>query len=288
MFDVLGRSWHLTKLSFEVIRQDKELLAFPALSGVFSLIYLVSLLFPTVIIDVVRDGGESFALDALDYVILFAAYVGLAFITSFFNVCVVYTSKTRFEGGDATFLDSIGFAVSRLPRILAWSLVSATVGIALRLLYNAAERAGVVGRIIIGILASLLGAAWTILTLFVIPVMVYEDVGPVDAIKRSAATLRDTWGESLARHYGLGLIEGLFLFLGALVAVPGFMLVAQSGPGPIIAVASVLGAYCLGVVLVFAVANGVFNTALYAYATSGKTPGELDGDLLGSTFYERD
>lgn len=288
MFDVFGRSWHLTKLSFEVIRQDKEMLAFPLLSGIFSLLYLVALVYPTIVVDALRSGGESVAFDALDYIILFAAYVGLAFITTFFNVCVVYTTKTRFEGGDATFIDSIRFAGSRLHHIVAWSLVSATVGMLLQAIHRAAERAGPIGRIVVSIIASLLGAAWTVLTLFVIPAMVYDDVGPIDAIKRSAETLRATWGESLVRHYGLGFIQAVCIVLGILVAVPCFMLTADLGIEATLVVAGSLFVYLLAVVLVFAVANGVFNTALYVYATSGETPGEFDDHTLGGAFAHRD
>lgn len=288
MFDVLARSWHLTKLSFDVVRQDKEMLAFPLLAGVFSLLYLVALVYPTIIVDALRGGSEGLAFDALDYVILFGAYFGLAFITTFFNVCVVFTAKTRFEGGDATFMDSIRFAFSRLGRIAAWSLVSASVGMLLRVIDHAAERAGVVGRILVSILVTILGAAWTVLTLFVIPAMVYDDVGPIDAIKRSTETLRSTWGESLARHYGLGLMQFLFLALGAALAVPLFMAVIPLGTTAIIAAASVVAVYLLAVILVFAVADGVFSTALYAYANTGTTPGGFDGDTLQHAFRARE
>jgi uncharacterized membrane protein len=99
-------------------------------------------------------------------------------------------------------------------QIFVWSLVAATVGLFLRALDQAAERAGPLGRIVVGILSAALGMMWSIVTIFVVPAMVYKNIGPIDAIKDSVQTLKSTWGESLIRHYGLGLIQFVFLVLG--------------------------------------------------------------------------
>lgn len=288
MFGVFERSWHLTKLSFSVIKQDKEMLLFPLLGGVFSIAYAGALLFPTVILDLMNSQGESITLGALQYVALFVTYLGLSFIATFFNVCVVYTTKTRFEGGDATFGDSFKFAISRIPQIFVWALVAATVGVLLRALDNAAERAGGIGRIILGIVVSLLGLMWSIVTLFVVPAMVYENVGPIDALKSSVETIKRTWGESLVRHYGLGLMQFLFGLLGIAIAVGLFAATKFLGmTGVIIAVAFCV-IYFVGLGLVFSVANGVFNTALYTYAKTGMVPTAWDEGTLQSAFVVRD
>ena len=49
MFKIFSRSWKLTKLSFNVISHDKEMLVFPVLSGVFSVLFFIAMLFPSVI-----------------------------------------------------------------------------------------------------------------------------------------------------------------------------------------------------------------------------------------------
>ena len=278
MFEVFGRSWELTKLSFGVVKQDKEMLLFPLLAGVFSLLYAVAMIFPTVLVNF--GSGIS----ALGYVAMFFTYFGLAFIATYFNVCVVYTTKIRFGGGDATFMDSIRFANSRLALIAQWSLVSASVGLFLRMLDQLAEKFGAVGQMIMGFVTSVLGMIWTVLTLFVVPTMVYEDVGPMDAIKRSAETLKKTWGESLVRHYGLGLIQMLFMFLGVGVAFILFTLLGGLGTAGLV-IAFVLSlTYFLGVILIFNVANNVFNTALYVYAKEGRVPGSFGRDTLENAF----
>jgi hypothetical protein len=283
-----ARSWQLTKLSFGVIKQDSEMLLFPLLAGIFSLLFSGALLVPTVLIDLLRHTTHGVArlhFDAIAYVLLGVSYLGLSFVATFFNVCVVYTTKTRFEGGDATFFDSIKFAFSKVHLIFAWSLVSATVGLLLHALDQIAQRAGFFGKILIGIVRAMLGALWSIVTIFVVPAMVYEDVGPFDAIKRSAETLRATWGESLVRYYGLGLVQFLFMFLGVLGGGAAiYALVAVGAPMEVFigAIAAIV-VYFLGVVLVFSVANSVFNTALYAYA-NGRAPAAFQSVELGQAF----
>ena len=289
---IFERSWRLTKMSFSVIRQDKEMLAFPLLAGIFSLLFAIALIYPTIIVAFMKQSatseGVGVALTMVDYAILFVTYLGLSFIATFFSVCVVFTTKTRFEGGDATFMDSIRFAMSKVHLIFAWAIVSATVGMILRFLDQAAERAGAVGKIVIGIITAILGLMWSLITIFVVPAMVYDDVGPIQAIKRSVATLKSTWGESLIRHYGLGFIQFLFFLLGIGLSVGAFMLLGGMGTiGPIIAISFAV-IYFLALVLVFQVAHTVFNTALYAYARSGNAPGGFDDDVLQGAFRIRD
>lgn len=287
---VFGRSWQLTKLSFGVIKQDKEMLLFPFLAGFFSLAYSAALLVPTVVVKLTQGSASSAgargALGVVDYLLCFLTYLGLAFIATFFNVCVVYTSKKRFEGGDATFGESFRFALSRLPRILSWSLLAATVGLLLQALDSAAERAGGIGKLLISILRAVLGGLWSVITIFVVPVMVYEDLGPFEAIKSSISTLKRTWGENLVRHFGLGLIQFLFLLLGVFIGIALMVSLAPLGGVALIVGLSVVVAYFIGVVLIFSVANTVFVTALYAYA-NGAHPSGFGDELLAGAFGPR-
>jgi hypothetical protein len=284
----LERSWLLTKLSFGVVKQDSEMLLFPLLATIFSVLFSGVLLVPTVFLDFIRHnthGSAHLRFDAIAYVLLGVTYLGLSFIATFFNVCVVYTTKTRFEGGDATFSGSIKFAFSKLHLIFAWAALSATVGLILHAIDQIAQKAGLFGKIVLGIVRALLGAVWSVLTIFVVPAMVYEDIGPFAAIKRSAETLKSTWGESLVRYYGLGLVQFLFWLLGFAIA-GGAIFGLAALHAPPVAYALVIGiaiVYFVAVVLVFNVANAVFNTALYAYA-NGKAPAAFQSIDLGQAF----
>jgi len=84
----------------------------------------------------------------------------------------------------------------------------------LRLIDEIAERAGRSGQILLYITRSILGMVWGIVTIFVIPGMVYYNLSPFDAIKKSVAVLKKTWEESLIRYYGSGLAQFLFIVVG--------------------------------------------------------------------------
>ncbi|MCA9568402.1 MAG: hypothetical protein KC656_11190 [Myxococcales bacterium] len=282
----LTRSWALGQTTFSVMRRDPEMLAFPVLSAFFSILLVAAFLVPTVFLDVLAsgDGVASLSFGALEMVLAFVLYFALAFLSTFFNVCVVYTAKTRFEGGNATFFEAVSFAVSRTPRIVSWSVVAATIGLLLRQLDSLAERDGIPG-LVFGILRGLLGFAWSLVQLFVVPVMVYEDVGPIEAMKRSAATLRETWGESLARHFGLGLLQFLTVLPIVGLFIGSVMLMGTALPVGLAGLA--LSALVFVVWLTFFnVANTVFNTALYHYASTGEAPEGFEG-FAGSAFVSR-
>ena len=84
------------------------------------------------------------------------------------------------------------------------------------------ERAGFVGKIVVG----LLGFAWNVATYLVVPVLAVENVGPIEAVKRSASYLRKTWGEQIVGNLGMGSVFGLMTF--ATIAV-GVLLFCRRG-----------------------------------------------------------
>ena len=102
MFATLNRSWNIAKTTFSVMKQDPEMLAFPVLGAIASVLFTAALLVPTIFIQFMGATTSSVAFGFIQYLALFFVYFGLAFIATFFNTCVVYTAKVRFEGGDAT------------------------------------------------------------------------------------------------------------------------------------------------------------------------------------------
>jgi hypothetical protein len=283
---VWSRSWTITRASFAIIGKDKEMLWFPILAGIFSLLFSATLLVPTIVLKVLEQTGHGrVVVGPMQIVALFVTYFGLSFIATFFNVCVVNTTRVRLSGGDATFMDSIKFALSRIHLILGWSLLSASVGLFLHFLDELAQRSGLLGKILLSILRSILASAWAITTIFVVPAMVYKGLGPFDAIKESVATLRKAWGESLLRHYGLGLAMFVCLLPCFLLVVAGVATLGSAGAAGIALIG--FGVVALvGVALVFGVANSVFNTILYHWATTGSADG-IEPEVLSGAFRVR-
>jgi hypothetical protein len=286
--NAFSRSWMITKLTFGVINKDRELLAFALLSFVFSTLFAVAMIVPSVIPTLLENNFSSESLKAFEYVMIFLTYFGLAFIATFFNVCVVYTTKVRFEGGDATFGESFRFALSRVRLIVLWSLLSASVGLLLRILHQLASNLGKIGQIVANILIGLLGMAWSIMTIFVVPVLVYENIGPIDAIKKSIQIIKKTWGESLIKSIGLGLVQ-FFVFILIILVSAGFTYLLAMGfdaMGIVIGVAVGLLLILLAG-LVFTVASTIFNTALYVYANNNIIASGFSEEVVKGAFRQK-
>ena len=286
--NALSRSWMITKLTFGVINKDRELLWFALLSFIFSALFAVVMIFPSVIPALMEKGFSQESLEVYQYVIIFLTYFGLAFIATYFNVCVVYTTKIRFEGGNATFGESIKFAFTKFPLIFQWSLLSATVGLLLRILQQLASNLGKIGQLVANILIGLLGMAWSIVTIFVVPVLVYEGLGPIDALKKSTQVIKKTWGESLIKALGLGLVQFL-VFVMVILASAALTFVLSSAfdtVGLLIGIS--VGALLLLLTgLVFTVASTIFNTALYVYANNNLIASGFNEEIVKGAFKQK-
>lgn len=286
--NAFSRSWTITKLTFSVINKDRELIWFALLAFIFSALFSIAMIFPWVIPALMKDGFSRESLHAFEYVIIFITYFGLAFIATFFNVCVVYTTRVRFEGGNATFWQSISFAFSRISLIIQWSLLSASVGLLLRILHQVVSSFGKVGQIIGNILISLLGMAWSIITIFVVPVLVYEGLGPIDAIKKSVAVIKKTWGESLIKAIGFGLVQSVVIFIILAVCAAltyglyaGFNWIGLAiGIGIAVVLLFVNG-------LIFSVASKVYDTALYVYANNNLIAEGFNEEVIKGAFRQK-
>src|SRR3989344_4613741 len=129
-----SRSWKIAKDTFKVMWQDKEILIFPILSSVFSIILLVLFLFPFIITGNLQYTGIYLYLS-----ILFIYFI-ITFLAVFFNAGIVHIAKTRFSGGNATLGDGLKAGFKHLPQLISWSLLSATVGLLLNILSSQARK----------------------------------------------------------------------------------------------------------------------------------------------------
>jgi hypothetical protein len=275
MFDRFRRSWALAKASYAVLKADRELLIFPAISFVALCLVLFSFVIPLVTIRglVNLDSGE---VSPGGMVLTFVFYVVSYSVAFYFNTALVGAAMVRLNGGDPTIRDGLRVATSRLPQIIAYAVIAATVGMILRAI---SERAGFVGRIIIGFI----GMAWSLLTFLVVPVLAAENVGPIAAIKRSSSLLRSTWGEQLIGGGGIGAVVGLLLFAVIVIGMAATVALA-SVSGYLVVVAIVLTVLIGGAIaLVGSALGGIYTAALYQYATSGKVSG-FDTQTLNGAF----
>lgn len=260
----INRGWRLLKASWQVLKEERGLLVLPILS--FILIAGAATGFYFLGWDRVADTND---IGVPEYLWLAAFYFVASFVGIYFNAIVVGVAMLRLRGEDPTLGDGARLASSKLGKILAWAAVSATVGVILRSLE---ERFGWLGNIAIAII----GAAWGAITFFVVPVLLYEPVGVFPSIKRSAQIFKQRWGEQFVGQGSIALI--LLLFSLPFILAGGLIGIASPAVGVAIVVLAVGALVSVGSVL-----SGIFNAALYRFATTGEASGRFDtADLEGS------
>lgn len=280
MFQRISTGWQLIKQSIQVLKLDKELLLFPLLSGISCLLVLASFAVPLFLsgaLDAAQQNQENVTGNVLAWVVLFVFYFVNYFVITFFNSALVGCAVIRLSGGDPTVGDGFRSAFARLPQIVGWALVSATVGVVLKMIESKSERVGQV-------VAGLLGMAWSVTTFFVVPVLVIEGLGPIASVKRSVAVMRKAWGEALVSNYGIGFLTFLLSLLGILPIIGGFAL-AGSGSTTIGGILIGVGVLILITVSLVAPAlNSIILAALYIYAVEDRMPEVFDANLVRGAF----
>ena len=283
MFATIGRSWQLYKVCWKVLLHDKELLVFPLISTI-ALILTIAVIFGSGMVFRAAASVEGGLVDLspADFVIMGVFYFVNYFIIIYFNAALIGAARIRLRGGDPTIRDGFRAANSNLMGIIGWAFISAVVSLIFYALEKAASNRGGFGGIALMITTWLLRGAWSIFTYLVIPVLVIEGVGPIEAIKRSAALLRKTWGEQLVSRFGFDLMVMIVGLPIVLVAVAIGIVIPQPA-GLIIAVA--FGVVALGaLILVTAALKAIYVAALYEYATDGVLPDFFPREVVSDSW----
>jgi len=273
----LRRSWELAKASWGVIRSDWTLLRFPLVSGALSTI-LGGLALIFLWLSGTFDSSSSDDVSIGSMIGLFIFYLVTYTVVIFCNVALVSSVMARFAGQPEHADTGWAAARARWKKILGWAAIAATVGVLLNVLSNRGDR-------ITEILAMIGAAAWSLATFLIVPVLVVEDVGPVDALKRSTTLLKRTWGEQIAGNAGIGLVTGLLMVV--VIAIGGGLiwLAALTSNAVVIVIAVIPVLLMVALVMTVTSAMGtVYSAATYRYAVNEPTVGFGAADLLPTAF----
>ena len=279
-FEKISYTWGMMKASWWVLMKDKELLLFPLFSGICCLLVIASFALPLYKTGAWRPPApeeRTAFTQAAYYALLFLFYFCNYFVIIFFNSAVIACAVFRMRGGNPTLSTGISAALARLPQIVGWALVSATVGLILRIIE---ERSKKIGQIV----SAILGAAWSVTTFLVIPILVVERKGPFRSFKESAVLLKKTWGEQLIGNFGFGVI---FFLLGFGALVPfGLAVVAPTAILKGVLIVAAVG-YLILMALIQSTLQTIFQAAVYLYAREGKAPEGFDQAALASAMRTR-
>jgi Family of unknown function (DUF6159) len=214
IFTRFSNGWTIATNSFSVLKENRQLIIFPILSGISMILVIASfvgILFAAGRwdLDVATD-----RYDIVNYIFVFFYYLVNYFVIVFFNTALIHCTHLYFSGEEVTIRKGLQFSLSRIGVLLSWAAFAATVGMALRILQ---DNLGSIGKFVTG----LIGIVWSVTTFFVVPVIAYENLGPIAAFKRSASLMKEKWGESLGASFSFGLIQFLAILA---MAVPAFLL----------------------------------------------------------------
>jgi uncharacterized protein DUF6159 len=273
--DRIANGWRIAKASWAVLAHDRELVAVPVVAAVAAALVFGAVAGSGVLLLGGTDAAQ--AGDVALWLILVLATVLATWVSAIGSAAVVAGAAERMAGGEPTLGSAFAMARARAVRLLEWAVLATVVSI---ILDQLEERLGFLGRII----SFLAGTAFSVVSFLALPVIVFEDVGAIEGLKRSARLLKSTWGEQLAFNFGLGLIG----FVAILPAVAlGAALVATG-----IVVLQVVGvvAAVLWIVLVLAVTSAlsaVFKAALYRHAVGLPVDTAFDAELRSAFRHRR-
>lgn len=295
MWEHFKRGWAMAKASSLILRRYPKLALLPSVSGlaivlVAILPFIGSLMPQTGPLHTAMKAawsliGEPTATNPRLYAAGFAGLYVITVIAIFFNVALLFCALRCLEGETPTLRGGLKAALGRMPQILGWAAVSLTVGIVLSMVQDFLERyLSFLGTFIGGVL----NIGWAALTYFVMPVLVVEKVGPITAVRRSAAILRAKWGASVGGEGRLTVIGLLVVIPATLVGVIGGAIVSQYGVTAYAAAGPILIGLAVATVLATLIAlqalGAIFQAGVYLYASNGAVPAGMDNEMLENAF----
>jgi hypothetical protein len=261
----MERGWRLTKAAWVLIRRDPTMISIALMGAGCGLAGTAALLYFSGYLSSPTHSRGDLAL---------AAIIGIypmTFLSVFFNVALAGAAAASFDGRPIGVREALAISWRRLGRIAQWSLLAAGVGL---LMEQIASRIPGAGR-----LASwLLGAAWSLATIFAVPLLALEGAGPLETTKESVRLIRSRWGEGITGLAGISAWTFFALVpVGILVAV-GLSVRASD---------ATLGAALIAIAVGALAAQQVFSVALYLYASGEPNTGGFAATDLEEPFRRR-
>ena len=259
------RAWRLMRASFSVLREDPQLLVFPAVS--LALTLLLAGLSVAVSLPGSGASGAGAARGTRDAVFIASIVVAypITFVSLYCGVALAAVLAGRLDGEPLTAHDGWMAARERAGLIAAWTMLVCTVGVVLRVI----ERYVPLGA---RILVALLQLSWALATMFAVPVLAYENLGPRETFQRSKAIFKQRWGTQLGGIVGIS-VASVFVYVPFVLLT--FVGISVSASSPAIGGLLIVlgGAGLLGVVAVQMALDQIFRVFVYRSAVGLDTTG---------------
>jgi Family of unknown function (DUF6159) len=275
MFGTLGNSFKLLRISWDVLKSDRELILFPLMSGgalFFVFVYTAVAFWAGGTFDRI---GPHYHFYLADFVFLGLAYFLASLVIVYFNAALSAAAYQRLEGFSADLSTGLMAANDRLGAISGWSAIAATVALALNEL---SDSRSMLGRVF----GFALRMLWGYSTFFVVPVLVIESASPLEALSRSTELFRQHWGKAMVSNFGFGLA---YIAVAMLALAPAALLYFGLGSMFLTIVVGV-GVLTFGIATVKALET-IFLVALYDYAATGRVGDDFTGSMIREAYVSK-
>jgi hypothetical protein len=264
----IKRGWGLTKKSWALLQEHRELIRFPLYGALATIVPAVVFLGPGLyLFDKDQLAG------AIPLVVI--GVYALSVVGFYFSVGLAACADMIFRGQQATVADGLAVARSRFSQICGWAAVNTAISAVMGVLEN---QGGIGGQIA----ARLVGMAWSLVTFLAVPVIAIEGTGPFETLKRSASLFRERWGQQITGNIAIGAAVSLLGVLPAVLLIVAGVAVWSSASF-LGALLVVIGAIVLAIALLISKAlSGIFGVALYRYALDGEVVGGFTQEDLES------
>jgi len=185
------------------------------------------------------------------------AYAVLALISGFFSFGLVACTRITLEERDSKFVDGMIAALRNLHWVFIWAFIAWTIGPILTLLDHQRHTSRWVRKA--------LKTSWSLLSYFVIPIVVVDRTNIFSALRRSVQVMSKAWGDGAVSRLGMGWF---FLLLSSPTIVVFLYGHYLEGAFPSW-LAFVVLALVYMTIVIYQTANSVLSVALYRYALDG-------------------
>ena len=274
-FGSISNTIELMKSCIRVLKKDKELILFPILAAICVILF-VWIIFTFVGLDMSALTAEDNQSEEMPVIPLLILLFGANFIVVFFNSALVSAALDRLRGGDPNIRSGLSHASKHIHHIFIWSIIVTIMALIFAAIRASARNRGAVGQIMTSIFASLLQAGWAMMTFFVVPIIVSENLSPFAAIKRSSGLFKQTWGNQVTANFGFGIFQILALLASA--ALGWFFGLMSANLGMIVGVLCATTSISIIYTL-----EGIYKAALYEFAM-GEKPLEFEQQDLRTAY----
>jgi hypothetical protein len=269
----MARGWRLTKVAWDLIRRDPTMIAIALIGTGFGLAGGAATMYFSGWFTSPTHSNGSLALAGL------IALYPMTFISVFFNVALAGAAAASLDGRPIGVREALDISWKRVGRIAQWALLAAGVGF---ILDEVAARIPGAGRVA----SWLLGAAWSLATIFAVPLLALEGTGPLETAKGSVGLIKGKWGEGIT---GLVSIAAWSTIAFVPIGIAFGAGLAVRGNDPNLG-AALIAIAIGGLLLVSALAlatREIFAVALYRYVNGVPNTGGFAEEDLAEPFSRR-